>query len=85
MAAVIYALCAITSFAAAGLLWREYSRTRYRILFWSALCFVGLTVNNILLVLDRFVYTDMDLTLMRLTAAAVAMLLLLVGLIWESE
>lgn len=85
MAAVIYALCAITSFAAAALLWREYARTRYRILFWSALCFAGLTANNVLLVLDRFVYTDIDLTLLRLTAAAVAMLLLLFGLIWESD
>ena len=85
MSAVIYALCAITSFVAAALLWREYRRTRYRILFWSALCFAGLTVNNVLLVLDRFVYTDIDLTLLRLTAAAVAMLLLLFGLIWESD
>ena len=85
MAAVIYALCAITSFVAAALLWREYARTRYRILFWSALCFAGLTVNNVLLVLDRLVFTDVDLTLLRLTAAAVALLLLLFGLIWESE
>jgi len=85
VAAVNYALCAITSFVAAALLWREYARTRYRILFWSALCFAGLTVNNVLLVLDRLVFTDVDLTLLRLTAAAVAMLLLLFGLIWESE
>ena len=85
MAAVIYALCAITSLVAAALLWREHARTRYRILFWSALCFAGLTVNNVLLVLDRLVFTDIDLTLLRLTAAAVAMLLLLFGLIWESE
>ena len=85
MAAVIYALCAVTSFVAAALLWREYRRTRYRILFWSALCFAGLTVNNVVLVLDRFVFSDIDLTLLRLTAAAVAMLLLLFGLIWESD
>ena len=85
MAAAIYALCALASFAAAALLWREYARTRFRILFWSALCFAFLTLNNVLLVLDRFVYTDVDLTLLRLTAAAIAMLLLLFGLIWESE
>jgi hypothetical protein len=85
MAAVIYALCAATSLVAAALLWREYSRTRFRILFWSALCFAFLTLNNVLLVLDRFVYTDIDLTLFRLTAASTAMLLLLFGLIWESE
>ena len=85
MAAVIYALCAVTSLVAAALLWREYARTRYRILFWSALCFAGLTANNVVLVLDRFVYTDIDLTLFRLGTASVALLLLLFGLIWESD
>ena len=85
MAALIYTLCAVTSLAAALLLWRQYRQTGFRILFWSALCFFMLTLNNVLLVLDRFVYTDIDLTLPRLTCAAVAVLLLIFGLIWESE
>ena len=85
MAAIIYALCALTCLAAALLLWRQYRQTRFRILFWSALCFFGLTANNVLLVLDRFVYTEIDLTLPRLACAAIALLLLLFGLIWEAE
>jgi hypothetical protein len=85
MAAIIYSLCALTCTVAAGLLWRQYRQTRFRILFWSALCFAGLTVNNVLLVLDRFVYTDVDLTIPRLACAAVAVALLVFGLIWESE
>jgi len=85
MAAVIYALCAVTSLVAAMLLLRQYRQTRFRILFWSALCFFGLTANNVLLVLDRFVYTEIDLIVPRLAAAAIALLLLLFGLIWESE
>lgn len=85
MAAVIYTLCAVTCLVAALLLWRQYRQTGFRILFWSALCFFGLTANNVLLVLDRFVYTDVDLTVPRLACAAVSMLLLVFGLIWESE
>lgn len=85
MAAIIYALCALTSLAAALLLWRQYRQTRFRILFWSALCFFGLTANNVLLVLDRFVYTEIDLSLPRLACATIALLLLLFGLIWEAE
>ena len=85
MAAIIYSLCALTCLVAAGLLWRQYLQTRFRILFWSALCFVGLTANNVLLVLDRFVYTEIDLTIPRLSCAALAVLLLVFGLVWESE
>ena len=85
MAAVIYTLCALASLVAACLLWRQYRQTRFRILFWSALCFFGLTANNVLLVLDRLVYTDIDLSLLRLSCATIAVLLLIYGLIWESE
>ena len=49
-----------------------------------SLCFAGLSVNNLLLVLDRIVYaTSMDLSTWRLVAALVALLPLLYGLIWE--
>ena len=85
MAAIIYTLCALTCLVAAALLWRQYRQTRFRILFWSALCFAGLTANNVLLVLDRFIYTDVDLTLPRLACAAVSVLLLVYGLVWESD
>ena len=85
MAAVIYSLCALTSLVAATLLWARYRRTRLRLLFWSALCFFGLALNNTLLVLDRFVYTEIDLTIPRLATALVSLLLLLFGLVWESD
>lgn len=85
MAPVIYALCALTSLTCAWLLLRAYLRQRHRLLFWSGLCFVGLTVNNVLLVLDRIVFPDVDLSTWRLAAALLALLLLLFGLIWESE
>ena len=85
MAAFIYTLCALTCLACAVLLLRAYRETRGQLLLWSGLCFVGLTVSNVFLVLDRIVYPDLDLSLPRLGSAFVGMLLLLYGLVWESD
>jgi hypothetical protein len=54
-------------------------------LFWSALCFAGLSIGNFLLVIDRLVLPAIDLSTWRLAAGLVALLLLLFGLIWEEE
>jgi Family of unknown function (DUF5985) len=85
MVKLLYAVCALTAAACAWLLLRQYFQTRFRLLLWSGLCFVGLTVNNVLLILDRLVFLDTDLSLWRLSVALIAMLLLLYGLIIESE
>ena len=85
MAALIYTLCALTCLVTAVLLLRSYQKTRVHLLLWSGLCFIGLTVSNVFLVLDRIVYPDMDLSLPRLGSAFVGMLLLLYGLVWESD
>ncbi len=85
MAEVIYSMCALTSMACAWLSLRGYLRSRYRLLFWSGLCFVGLSVNNILLVLDKLVLPTVDLTTWRMAAGLTAVVLLLFGLIWEEE
>jgi hypothetical protein len=60
-------------------------RSRYRLLLWSGMCFAGLTVNNVLLVLDKAVFPEVDLSLWRLGIALLAMLVLLYGLIWNAE
>jgi hypothetical protein len=83
MAAVIYSLCALTSLASLVLLYRSYRATRLRLLFWSALCFLMLTITNVLLILDKLVFPHIDFGLPRLAAALAAVLLLLFGLIWE--
>lgn len=85
MAKVIYALCTLTSLTCAWLLLRSFMYKRYRLLFWSGLCFVGLSVNNILVVLDKVVLPSVDLLTWRLVSGLVAVLLLLYGLIWEDE
>jgi hypothetical protein len=86
MAEVIYTLCMLTSFICAWLLLRSYRQNKLRLLLWSGLCFIGLSVNNLLLVLDRTVFaTTLDLSTWRLVMALVALLPLLYGLIWEDE
>lgn len=86
MAAIIYSLCAFTCLVAFVLLLRSWRATRLRLLFWSALCFAGLSINNVLLVVDKLVFpTQVDLSTWRLVTALIAVLLLLFGLVWEEE
>lgn len=86
MAAIIYSLCALTSLACLVLLWRSHLATRSRLLFWAALCFLLLTVNNVMLVVDKVILpTEVDLSLGRLLAALAAVGLLLYGLVWEED
>jgi hypothetical protein len=85
MAAFIYLLCAATALACAALLMRNYRRTRHRILLWSSLCFAGMFLNNLLLVLDRVFLPEVDLSTLRLGSALLALLPLLYGLVWEDD
>ena len=86
MAALIYSLCALTSIACMVLLWRSWRASGARLLFWSAMCFGALSVNNVLLVVDRVVLpTQVDLVTWRLVWALAAVLLLLFGLVWEED
>lgn len=81
----VYVLCMVTSMLCAGLLLRSYRKTRGRLLMWSSLCFVGLALNNILLLVDLAVVPTIDLRLARSGSGIVALVLLLVGLVWESR
>ena len=85
MAAIVYLLCAATSLACALLLLRSYKHSRVRLLFWSGLCFVGLALNNALLFVDLKVFPQTDLFLLRSLPALVGLLLLIYGLIWDTE
>lgn len=85
MAGIIYTLCALTALACAWLLLRNYFETGGRLLLWSGLCFAGMFLNNLLLVLDKLLFPDINLSFWRLLAGLLAMLLLLYGLIWEDE
>ena len=85
MAAIIYGTCALLALLCAVLLLLAYRRSRYRLLLWSGLCFVGLTANNVLLIVDKLVYPDADMSVSRSVVALVSLSLLLFGLIWDAK
>ena len=85
MATLIYSLCALTAAVCTYLLLHAHRRGRYALLLWSGICFAGLTVNNLLLVLDKVVFPQVDLSMLRTSVALVAMGILLYGLIWDAE
>src|SRR5688572_31792610 len=58
---------------------------RSRLLLWSTLCFVGLTISNVLLFFDLMIFTELDLRPWRLSFALAGLLFLLYGFIWEAE
>jgi len=78
LGSLVAGLCAV-------LLLRAYGSVRKSLLLWAGLCFAGLAASNALLVADLFVVPEIDLYRSRLTVAAVAMLLLVYGLIFESD
>ena len=85
MAAAIYGLCALTALLCTMLLLQAYARGGYRLLLWSGLCFAGLTITNLLLVVDKLLLPQVDLVVWRNAVTLVAMAILLYGLIWDTE
>lgn len=85
MAEAVYLLCAATSLVCAVLLLRAWLAGRQRLLLWSSICFVALSINNVLLFIDRVILpTTVDLSAWRSLAAAVGLVVLLYGLIWDA-
>jgi hypothetical protein len=62
--------------------WR---RQGHRLLLWSGLCFAGFTINNMVLVLDKVIFPDVDLSVWRTGVAAISIAVLLYGLIWDAD
>jgi hypothetical protein len=85
VATAVYALCGLAALACAWLLGRGYARTRVRLLLWSAICFTGLALNNVILFVDKVIAPDVDLSAWRLVPAAVGIAALVYGLVWESD
>lgn len=82
----VYLLCLATSVVCLILLVRSYLRTRMRLLLWSALCFVFLATNNLLLFIDVVVLpTEVDLLPFRQITSIAAVSVLLYGFIWEAD
>jgi hypothetical protein len=92
MAELVYILCGATSLLCTLLLARGYRRTGARLLLWSAMCFLFLTLNNVLLFVDAVIYPETNIAfagitfaVLRSVSALVGLSLLVVGLVWDSR
>ncbi len=85
MPALVYSLCFLTSAICAALLLRSYTRTRTRLLLWSAIAFICLAVNNFFVLGDMILFPDFNLLTFRYVAALAAVCVLIYGFIWEVE
>lgn len=85
MTAALYIASIFMTLVCAALLLRAWWHVRRKLLLWSGLCFMGLAVSNALKFADLIVFPDTDLYTWRLVTAALALALLLYGLIWESQ
>jgi hypothetical protein len=84
--ALVYLLCMLTSIACLLLLVRGYRRTRAKLLLWCSLCFVGLTLNNMFVVVDELVLgPEIDLRPVRVIFQLAALAVLIYGFIWEAD
>lgn len=81
----LYVICVLSSSACAVLLFRGYLIRRVRLLMWSSICFVGLSINNVALFFDLVLFPQVDLRIVRLVPALAGMLCLLYGFIWDAE
>jgi hypothetical protein len=55
------------------------------LLLWGSLCFAALSLENLLLFLDRVIFPAMDLAFWRIPVALAGIILLLYGLIWKQK
>ena len=83
--ASVYLLCFLTSAGCAALLARRYLASRTRLLLWTALCFGLLTLNNLLLFVDVVLLPSINLLALRHTASLGAIVVLLIGFIWDAD
>lgn len=84
---ILYLLAVLTCLACTVLLFRSYAASGTRLVLWTALCFVGLSLNNVLLFFDLVIYPipEVDLRPWRHAAALAGLLCLAYGFILESE
>jgi hypothetical protein len=85
MAAVVYVLCALTSLTCAVLLLRAHGQRRIPLLFWSGLSFIGFALGNLFLVIDTMVMPGVDLRFFRSVPVLAGLVVLIYGLVWDSE
>ena len=85
-APMVYLLCFATSGVCALMLGRSYRQSHASLLLWSAICFVLLAANNLVLVVDLVLLPDdIDLRILRLLLSLAAVGTLIFGFVWTVE
>jgi hypothetical protein len=82
---LVNVLGAVTALVCAVLLYRGYRRTGVRLLWWSALCFLVLSIENTILFVDFFIVPDTDLVVLRQSIGAAGVACLVFGLVWGAD
>jgi hypothetical protein len=80
---VLYFVCLLSSLVCMVLLLRGYRRTGMRLLLWSGICFVCLSMSNLVLFVDVQL-PDVNLHAYRLGLSLLAGIVLMFGFIWEA-
>jgi hypothetical protein len=81
----VHAACAATALLCFGLLARAWWQSRVPLLFWCAVCFLGLAIGNALLLVPDHAVPGFDLVFWRKLPSLLGLLLLNFGLIQESR
>ena len=81
MPEVTYVICTLTSLASALLMMRAIRGPGGRLLFWGAVFFLGMAVNNIALFANAMTEADYSVVPNIIMLASVAALLY--GLVWD--
>lgn len=83
---LLFLLAALTCITCTVLLFRGYASSGSRLVLWTALCFVFLSINNLLLFFDLALFIEeFDLRVFRHSAALAGLACLLYGFIVEGE
>lgn len=80
---LVYVMCLLTCIVCTFLMARAYQRSRMRLLFWCALCFFFLSIQNALVVIDVIPSPETDLLMYRQIASFAAVAVLIHGFLWE--
>lgn len=86
MEAAVYLLGTLVVLACGVLLARGYKQSGQRLLLWSSICFCGLALSNALTFLDLSILPlSIDLHMLRHGVTGISTLVLIYGLVWDSE
>lgn len=85
MAETVFILCAVVSIVCTFALFKGYNKSRNKLLLWSALCFLLLSISHVFLCVDLILLPQLELDgpFWRNLLSASAGMLLLSGLIME--